>query len=171
MEKQERGLFIGRFQPFHKGHLEMVKQMEKECDELIIAVGSAQYAFYQQNPMTAGERIEAITNALKKEIKKPFYVVPVEDINCYPNYVSHVESLVPKFSVIYTGNSIVAELFAAKGYGIKDAPSVTNICATEVRKAIGKENEWKHFVPEEVHGFMVKNKIDERIRRLENGRV
>ena len=165
------GLFIGRFQPFHNGHLSMVKQMEKECDELIIAVGSAQYAFYQQNPMTAGERIEAITNALKKEIKKPFYVVPVEDINCYPNYVSHVESLVPKFSTIYTGNSIVAELFAAKGYEVKDAPSVSNICATEVRKAIGKKEKWNHFVPEEVHEFLVKNKIDERIRRLENGRI
>ncbi len=165
------GLFIGRFQPFHNGHLAMVKQMEKECDELIIAVGSAQYAFYQQNPMTAGERIEAITNALKKELSKPFYVVPVEDINCYPNYVSHVESLVPKFNIIYTGNSIVAELFAAKGYEVKGVPSAINICATEVRKKISKEEEWKEFVPEEIFSFLVRNKIDERIRRLENGKI
>ncbi|MFH1066219.1 MAG: nicotinamide-nucleotide adenylyltransferase [Nanoarchaeota archaeon] len=171
MENQERGLFIGRFQPFHNGHLSTLKQMEKECDEIIIAVGSAQYAFYKENPMTAGERIEAITKALKKEIKKPFYVVPVEDINCYPNYVSHVESLVPKFNVIYTGNSIVAELFAAKNHEVKGVPSAVSICATDIRKAIGKEEQWKHLVPEEVHEFIANKKIDERIRRLENGRV
>lgn len=163
------GLFIGRFQPFHKGHLATLKQMEKECDELIIAIGSAQYAFYQQNPMTAGERIQAISAVLRKELRKPFHLLPIEDINCYPNYVSHVESMVPKFSVIYTGNSIVAELFAAKGYEVRGVPSTVNICATEVRKAIGKNEEWKEFVPEEVYDFLVKKKIDERIRRLENG--
>ena len=33
-----RGLMMGRFQPFHLGHLELVKQILNECDEIIIAL-------------------------------------------------------------------------------------------------------------------------------------
>jgi len=160
------GLFIGRFQPFHLGHLSVIKQMEQECDELIIAIGSAQYGFYDKNPMTGGERLEAISKVLRKEIKKTFCIVPVEDINCYPKYAAHIKSMVPSFSAVYTGNEIIAELFRAEGYEVRDVPSAVRISATDIRKAIGEGREWKHFVPEEVHDFLVKNKIDERIRRL-----
>ncbi|MEM2803284.1 MAG: adenylyltransferase/cytidyltransferase family protein, partial [Nitrososphaerota archaeon] len=38
MHKARRAVFIGRFQPFHLGHLEAVKQILQECNELIIAV-------------------------------------------------------------------------------------------------------------------------------------
>lgn len=161
------GLFIGRFQPFHLGHLSVIKQMEKECDEIIIAVGSAQYAFYKENPMTAGERIEAISSVLRKELKKPFHIIPVEDINCYPKYVSHVKSLVPRFDAIYnTGNEVIEELFGEAGYEVRQFKQRIGICATDIRKAIAAGKEWKHLVPEEILSFLVKNKIDERIRRL-----
>ncbi|HDM88409.1 MAG TPA: nicotinamide-nucleotide adenylyltransferase, partial [Candidatus Bathyarchaeota archaeon] len=39
-----RGLFIGRFQPPHLGHLHAIKQALEECDELIIVIGSSQYS-------------------------------------------------------------------------------------------------------------------------------
>ena len=38
----KRALFIGRFQPFHKAHLSDVKLALKECDKIIIAIGSSQ---------------------------------------------------------------------------------------------------------------------------------
>jgi len=33
-----RGLMMGRFQPFHLGHLDLVRQILKECDEVVIAI-------------------------------------------------------------------------------------------------------------------------------------
>jgi len=36
----KRGLFVGRFQPFHKGHLRAVKDILGKVDELVIVVGS-----------------------------------------------------------------------------------------------------------------------------------
>ncbi|MDI6738353.1 MAG: nicotinamide-nucleotide adenylyltransferase [Nanoarchaeota archaeon] len=170
-QKTPSGLFIGRFQPFHLGHLSVVKQMEKECDEIIIAIGSAQYGFCMENPLTGGERIEAISSVLRKEIQRPFCIIPVEDINCYPKYAAHIKSMVPSFSVVYTGNEIIAELFKAAGCEVKGVPSAVRIRATDIRKAIVEGKEWKQFVPEEVYSFLVKNKIDERIRRLENGKI
>ena len=163
------GLFIGRFQPFHNGHLSVVKKMENECDKIIIAIGSAQYGFYPNNPMTAGERIEVITGVLGKKLTKPFCVIPVEDINCYPKYVSHVESMLPKFDIVYTGNNTISELFKAKEYCIVDTSHDLKITATEVRKMITENKGWKSFVPEEVYDFLKKNNLDERIRRLHNG--
>ncbi|NYZ79420.1 adenylyltransferase/cytidyltransferase family protein, partial [Candidatus Micrarchaeota archaeon] len=60
-----RGLFIGRFQPFHNGHLKGIEWALKRCDELIIAVGSTQRSFDRMDLFTAGERIEMIRRALK----------------------------------------------------------------------------------------------------------
>ena len=43
--KFKRGLIVGRFQPPHRGHLEIIKKIMKEVDELIIVVGSVLVGF------------------------------------------------------------------------------------------------------------------------------
>ena len=48
----KRGVFIGRFQPFHNGHLEAIKKLLIEVDELIIMIGSSQYSHSFDNPFT-----------------------------------------------------------------------------------------------------------------------
>lgn len=53
-----RGIYPGRFQPFHLGHLEVLKWGLNKVDELIVLVGSAQESHTLTNPFTAGERIE-----------------------------------------------------------------------------------------------------------------
>ncbi|MEK6857287.1 MAG: adenylyltransferase/cytidyltransferase family protein, partial [Nanoarchaeota archaeon] len=35
------GLFIGRFQPLHKGHVEVMKTLAETLDKLVIAIGSS----------------------------------------------------------------------------------------------------------------------------------
>ncbi len=37
-----RGLLVGRFQPPHLGHLELINHILKDVDELIIAVAASQ---------------------------------------------------------------------------------------------------------------------------------
>ena len=44
---------MGRFQPFHLGHLDLVKQILKESDEIIILVTSAQFNYLEKDPFTA----------------------------------------------------------------------------------------------------------------------
>ena len=57
---------MGRFQPFHLGHLELAKQILDECDEVIIAITSSQFNYLEKDPFTAGERIEMIHNSIKE---------------------------------------------------------------------------------------------------------
>src|SRR5659263_82481 len=59
-----RGLYVGRFQPFHLGHLDAIKYALKQVDELVIVIGSAQYSHNANNPFTAGERLVMVRQAL-----------------------------------------------------------------------------------------------------------
>src|SRR6266700_8062812 len=59
------GLYVGRFQPFHLGHLQAIKYILGRVDDLIILVGSAQHSHTHENPFTAVERITMIRRALK----------------------------------------------------------------------------------------------------------
>lgn len=57
-------VYIGRFSPFHNGHLETVKLASRLCDNLIIIIGSSFGPRTQKNPWTFEEREEFIIGAL-----------------------------------------------------------------------------------------------------------
>ena len=63
----KRGVYVGRFQPLHNGHLTDIKAASKEVDELAIGIGSSQEDHTAQNPFTTTERMEMISLTLKKE--------------------------------------------------------------------------------------------------------
>lgn len=58
------GVFIGRFQPFHRGHLHVVREALKSVDRLLILVGSASEPRTTFNPWTFTERTDMILSAL-----------------------------------------------------------------------------------------------------------
>ena len=62
--KHKVGLYIGRFQPFHKGHLSVVQEALDHCDKLIIAIGSAQESGTEKNPFGFELRKELIRRSL-----------------------------------------------------------------------------------------------------------
>ncbi len=142
-------LLIGRFQPFHKGHLEVVRSIAKKCDSLIIGIGSAQYSHTYENPFTAGERHLMISRALKDEGLKEYFLVPIVDINRYAVWVSHVVSMVPPFEVVFTNNSLTRRLFSEARYEIHDSPMFNReiYSGTEIRRRMSMGAEWKDLVP------------------------
>jgi bifunctional NMN adenylyltransferase/nudix hydrolase len=58
-------VLIGRFQPFHSAHLEIVKRATALCDQLIIITGSAQQPRTYKNPFTSAERAVMIKDATR----------------------------------------------------------------------------------------------------------
>ncbi|RJS79268.1 nicotinamide-nucleotide adenylyltransferase, partial [Candidatus Bathyarchaeota archaeon] len=89
----KRGLFVGRFQPFHLGHSAAIKYALKNVDELVIVIGSAQYSHRKENPFTAGERLVMVRKALE-EMKvdcSKVWIVPVPDVHLHMMWVSAVE--------------------------------------------------------------------------------
>ena len=84
MEKV-RGILIGRMQPVHNGHIEVIKKTLEEVDEIVIGIGSAQKSHELKDPFTAGERVVMLTQALIENNIDPgsYYIIPMEDINLH----------------------------------------------------------------------------------------
>jgi len=142
-------LFIGRFQPFHLGHLSVIQEISPKYEKIIVAIGSAEENYLPNNPFTAGERFEMIRATLKAEnfdLAK-IAIMPVRNINNYALWVRHVELILPRFDVVYTGSSIVKRLFENDGkYEIQKVSKKINLNATTVRQQILNSEKWENLV-------------------------
>jgi len=176
-----RAFFIGRFQPCHNGHIEVVREILKEVDELIIGIGSAQESHTLENPFTAGERILMVSKAIdelmvkmvgNKEILTPkkVYIIPLEDIYRNSLWVSHVVSMVPPFNIVYSNNPLVIRLFKEAGIRVKSTKFYRRVDyqGTEIRKKMIEGEEWKKFVPKCVAKIIEEINGVERIREIAN---
>ncbi len=54
-----RALFLGRFNPFHLGHLAAIESIRKDRDiqDVVIGIGSSDKSFSIIHPFSAGERL------------------------------------------------------------------------------------------------------------------
>ncbi len=161
-----RTLFIGRFQPFHKGHLAMVKQILETNDEIVIGIGSAQYSHTGENPFTAGERFEMIKRSLDAEGIHDYHIVPIPDTHVHSVWVSHVKSLVPSFDTVVTNSDLVVRLFREHGLKVVSPPMVSRerYSGTEVRRRMQKGGDWQALVPAPVAAYILEIDGIERIR-------
>jgi NAD+ synthase len=149
------GLFIGRFQPFHIGHLDALGQIAKEVDEIIVGIGSAQYNNTKENPFSYAER-EMMIKAGLKSLKKPFVVVRIDDTHDDRRWAGYVVLHCPRFDVVYTGNELVERLFMEKGFVVKRPLIKHEISATEIRRMMKTGEKWQRFVPAVVRDVLKK---------------
>jgi nicotinamide-nucleotide adenylyltransferase len=159
-----RGLYLGRFQPYHLGHHEVLKKIATEVDEIIIGIGSAQISHEIDNPFTAGERVLMVSRAIE-ELDIKHYVIPIEDIRRNSLWVSHVMSMVPPFDVAYTNNPLVIELLSEAGIDVRESPLFkrNSYSGTEIRRRMLENEKWEQFVPDKVVEII--NEID-GVKRL-----
>ena len=166
----KRGVFIGRFQPIHNGHIKALSEILKEVDEVIMVIGSAQCSHSFNNPFTAGERITLVKNALDENGIDPnrYYLIPVPDTNDNRIWVAHLVSLTPSFEIVYTHNPLVKRLLTESGYKIKE-PTLfqrDTYSATKIRLAILKGEPWEKFVATSVAKSIKDMGGIERIREI-----
>lgn len=169
MATVKRGLFVGRFQPFHKGHLEAIKDALKEVDELVIVVGSAQYSHRTDNPFTVGERLTMIHKALEEAgILSRCWIVPVPDVHVHMMWVSQIVGYTPKFDVVYANEPLTKRLFLEAGFKVKTVPFHQRevYSATEIRERMLKGKNWKQLVPKSVAQYIEEIDGTQRLKDL-----
>jgi cytidyltransferase-like protein len=77
-ERRPRGVFWGRFNPPHKGHLEMVRRFRRQCG-LTVAIGSAEHRDERDNPFSGAERKAMMEAYLQECGMQDVRVVAVKD--------------------------------------------------------------------------------------------
>ena len=163
----KKGLVLGRFQPFHLGHLNLIQTVLNDKKEPLICIGSAQYAHTKDNPFTVKERKDMI-QLIMDELNCNYTIYEIPDINNYDKYVSHLEEFVPKFDTVYSGNKLVQRLFKNAGYKIV-IPEMINREVWEgaaIRQAMTEGDEWEVAIPPQIVGMIRDLNVIERLKNL-----
>lgn len=79
MGKTDFAVFVGRFQPVHRAHLQIMEDALKEADRLIIVIGSSTSPRSLKNPWSFDQRAQMIQAALPMELVKRTTIVPLRD--------------------------------------------------------------------------------------------
>ncbi len=161
-------MFPGRFQPPHKGHGKVIEWILQICDNVIIAIGSAQESHTFQNPLTAGERVEAL-RLLLRDLSIDYnrvFIIPIPDIFMNKVWIKFVEAFVPKFDLVVTRNPLVKELFEESGYKVLSQPVFdrTELMGTNIRRMVIEGDEWERYLTPSVVSFLKSIGFDKRLK-------
>lgn len=164
-------LVVGRFQPLHRGHMEVIRKCAEESEHLTIGIGSAQYSHTPENPFTAGERYMMINKSMREYGISNYSIVPIEDLNRYPVWVAHVVSLVPPFRRVYTNNPLTKRLFEESGFEVRASPLYNRelFSGTEIRRRIVEGEEWRSLVPDSVAAVIDDIDGETRLKQISRG--
>lgn len=146
-----RGLFIGRFQPFHLGHKASIDFALSQVESLVIVIGSSQKSYEARNPFTSGERILMIKESLNGDMdldQKRLFIIPIPDINIHSLWTAQISNSVPKFESVFTNDEFTSMLFREKGVKVIRPPLDRRheLSGTAIRKRIVNDLEWLNLV-------------------------
>ncbi len=160
------GLLIGRFQPFHKGHLEAVRIGLSKVDNLWIGIGSSNKSHEKRNPFTAEERKEMILSSLDPAMLKRVKIFSVPDTGDHEKWTYHVDSIVPPYDVVFSNDEFTLSLYKKRGKNVIEIPLLNRdtISGTNIREMIASGKDWSDLVPEGTKKMLLK--IDAKNRLL-----
>jgi nicotinamide-nucleotide adenylyltransferase len=163
-----KALFIGRFQPFHLGHLLLLQRLATQYEEMIIGIGSSQYHDTPDNPFSEAERYQMISRALEAVDIQNYHIVSIPDIHNPPKWVDHVCSIIPDFDLIIANNPFTRKLFCEKGFLVKGTEYFyrKRYSGKEIRRRIINDEPWADLVPKAVYEIICKIDGITRLKRI-----
>jgi len=117
-QKYRVALFIGRFQPFHNGHLYSYNKCLEIAERVIVGVGSSNESSTESNPWSYEERVAMIRSVVGEVVE----IVPIPDNPSDSEWVRGVEEIIEERGyarsevVVVSNNEWVTELMEQEGY-------------------------------------------------------
>ena len=177
MTEPRRALYVGRFQVFHLGHLDVLEHIDRAADigEIVVAVGSAQYddrhrspvAPWTFNPFTVEERLEMIRASLEGKLTKPWTLTPVPDFHDWEKWYQHLVGHLPAFHVLYTSDTDERDFFRARGIEARPIPRNFDFHAGAIRQwLLDDDPRYRTAVPPAVAAIFERIGAGARLREL-----
>jgi len=143
-----KAAFIGRFQPFHRGHRKVIEEKKDSYDEFYIVIGSKEKAGTEDNPLSFEER-KKIIEACYPDID----IVGVKDRekNDEGNrkWLEEVKRK-SEAEIIISGNPLVSKLVEDNNELELDQPDLHDpdvYSGTAIRRRAKSGEEWRYLVP------------------------
>ncbi|MFH0979888.1 MAG: pantetheine-phosphate adenylyltransferase [Candidatus Roizmanbacteria bacterium] len=149
--KYKVALLIGRFQPFHKGHLYLVKKTLEKADKLVFGIGSTSI-YDENNPLdyeTRRKIIKAV--AYKEKIEdRVIKIIPLEDFFNDKKWLNNVKKQVGDFDLVVGNNEWTNKIMEKAGYHVKRFPYYKRYLyeGWRIRKLSKEGKKWEERVPD-----------------------
>jgi len=162
------GFLIGRFQPFHLGHVEAVNFALSKVEQLYIGIGSSNKSHQLRNPFTAQERKLMITSSLDHETLKKIGIFNIPDLNDHSKWVNSVDKIIPNYDIVFSNDDFTHSLYEKNDKKI--IPVVLklreNFSGTNIRRLIQTDGNWGDLVPNGTKNILLEIDAKNRLKNL-----
>ena len=162
------GFLIGRFQPFHLGHVEAVNFALSKVEQLYIGIGSSNKSHQLRNPFTAQERKLMITSSLNHETLKKISIFDIPDLNDHSKWVNSVDKIIPNYDIVFSNDDFTHSLYEKNDKKI--IPVVLklreNFSGTNIRRLIQTDGNWGDLVPNGTKNILLEIDAKNRLKNL-----
>ena len=162
------GLLIGRFQPFHQGHLDALHFALSKVDKLWVGLGSSNKPLQKNNPFSAEERKKMILSSIDDSIRSKIEIYFIPDFEDHKKWVEHIDIIVPKFDVVFTNDDMTKHLYSKRDTTVVAIPFTKRdvLSGTNIRDLILGDQPWEEFVPDGTRKFLDKINAKQRLKNL-----
>ena len=162
------GLLIGRFQPFHLGHLDAVLFGLSRAESLFICIGSSNKSNERKNPFSAKERREMIVTSIEPSITDRIKIFDVPDVGDHEKWTFEIDKTIPKYDIVFTNNEFTRTLFEKREISVisvilKDREKFSG---TNIRNLIACDRNWRDLVPQGTRNVLDSINAKERLQNL-----
>ena len=162
------GLLIGRFQPFHLGHLDAILFGLSRTENLFIGIGSSNKSNERRNPFSAEERREMIISSLEPSMADRLKIFDIPDVGDHEKWTFEIDKIVPKYDIIFTNDEFTKTLFEKREMNV--VPAVLKdrekFSGTNIRELIVDDKNWQDLVPRGTKKVLDKIDAKERLKNL-----
>ena len=162
------GLLIGRFQPFHLGHLEALRFALSKVEKLWVGLGSSNKPTEKNNPFSGEERKEMILSSIDSSIKERISIYFIPDLDNHIRWIEKIETIVPKFDIVFSNDELTKYLYSKKNVQVISIPFLKRdiLSGTNIRDLIISDQKWDHLVPNGTKNFLIDTSAKERLKNL-----
>ncbi|WP_026089912.1 MULTISPECIES: nicotinamide-nucleotide adenylyltransferase [Nitrosopumilus] len=162
------GLLIGRFQPFHLGHLEALRFALSKVDKLWVGLGSSNKPPEKNNPFSAEERKEMILSSIDDSMKKKISIYFIPDLDNHVKWIEKIDTIVPEFDIVFSNDELTNHLYSKRDIQVIPIPFLkrNELSGTNVRDLIISDQNWNSLVPKGTEIFLINNNAKERLKNL-----
>ena len=162
------GFLIGRFQPFHLGHLEAVNFALSNVEQLYIGIGSSNKSNEPRNPFTLEERSEMILSSLDKKTLQRTSIYDIPDLNDHSKWTQSIEKIIPKYEIVFSNDNFTQSLYEKNGKKIIPVilKSREDLSGTNIRRLIQTDGDWESLVPNGTKNVLLKINAKNRLADL-----